>query len=346
MDLPSGTNGRACWCSSSKLERFSSAYSRCVQCGSLVYQGEGPSERVFDDSADFYGRGYWFEHQLGRFGFPNIEERAVVDLRERCVYWLKHLLRYRLPPARVLELGCAHGAMVALMAWAGYDAVGVELSPWVVDYAKTNFGVEVLQGPVQDLKLNRESFDTVCMFDVLEHLAEPVKTLAHLSTLLSPEGIFLVQTPEIPERADYEEMVRSQDITLEQLKEKEHLHLFSRKAVTQIFAQLGFQYIVFLSPLFPYDMFFVAARRKLDRKSEKFIEKTLCSRPSGRMTLALLQLYEDKELFIKGLGWRQALAWRRLSRVRRLLHLIGRGEFTLIFRKIARLISSHKKERL
>ena len=186
MRQPFGSNGRACWCSSSKLERFSGAYSRCAQCGILVYQGKAPSEFVLDDSTDFYGHRYWFEHQSGRFGFPNIEERAVADLRERCIYWLERLLEYRLPPARVLELGCAHGGSVALMKWAGYDAVGVELDPWVVDYAKTIFGVTVLQGPVEHWKLDRDPFDTVCMFDVLEHLQTGEK-LARLSRLLSRE---------------------------------------------------------------------------------------------------------------------------------------------------------------
>ena len=45
-------------------------------------------------------------------------------------------MKYRLPPANVLEVGCAHGSFVALMRLAGYEASGVEMSPWVVEFGQ------------------------------------------------------------------------------------------------------------------------------------------------------------------------------------------------------------------
>jgi 2-polyprenyl-3-methyl-5-hydroxy-6-metoxy-1,4-benzoquinol methylase len=227
-------NRRVCWCSCGELSKFSESFMRCSKCGTLVFQGQEPSSRAIDDSSDFYGRNYWFGHQENDLGFPNIEARAINDLPERCVYWLRHLLEYRLPPARVLELGCAHGGSVALMRWAGYDAIGLELSPWVVDFARNTFGIDVLKGPVEDQALPPESFDAICMFDVMEHLVDPLATFAKCYSLLKPQGIFLIQTPEMPIDADYEAMKRAKDIRLKVLVDTEHLHLFSRKAALSL----------------------------------------------------------------------------------------------------------------
>jgi 2-polyprenyl-3-methyl-5-hydroxy-6-metoxy-1,4-benzoquinol methylase len=286
------SNRRICWCSCENLLPFSDTYSQCSQCGTLVFQGNEPSSRVLDDSKDFYSRTYWFDHQETSLGLPNIEERAVGDLPERCVYWVRHLLEYCLPPARVLELGCAHGGSVALMRWAGYDAVGLELSPWVVDFAEKNFGIQVLLGPVEDQELPRESFDAVCMFDVMEHLVNPMATVAHCTSLLKPGGLLVVQTPEIPWNADYEEMKRAQDLRLQMLVGEEHLFLFSRKAAHMLLTKFGFHHVEFLTQLFPYDMFFVASRRRLEKYPESLISNSLCSSPSGRLILALVQLQE------------------------------------------------------
>jgi len=76
--------------------------------------------RVVDDENDFYGRRYYGELLTDVYQYPSLEDRARADLLERCMFWLDALLRIKLPPARVLELGCAHGGFVAMMRWAGF----------------------------------------------------------------------------------------------------------------------------------------------------------------------------------------------------------------------------------
>src|SRR5262245_14072418 len=108
---------RNCWCGNQTLAEFSSDYRLCQACGTLVSQVGMVDEGclVQDDESDFYGKNYWLGHMANDLGLPNIRERARLDLPERCLYWLRHLLSFRLPPARVLELGAAHGGFVALL---------------------------------------------------------------------------------------------------------------------------------------------------------------------------------------------------------------------------------------
>jgi len=178
------------------------------------------------------------------------------------------------------------------MRWAGFDAFGVELSPWVVDFAEKSFDVPVLQGPVEDLEPVRNSVDAVCLFDVLEHLSDPFETLQHCKEWMKPDAIWLVQTPEAPHQVDYATMV-SKNVGFLRLLQEEHLFLFSKSAITQFFERLGYGKINFLKPLFGYDMFFVASKGPVKINTHLAISQALCHRPSGRLIQAMLRLYED-----------------------------------------------------
>jgi len=220
---------------------------------------------------NFIVKKYWLSYQTDEYGYPDIRQRSRQDLPERCLYWLHTLMAYTLPPGKVLELGCAHGGSVALMKWAGFDALGLELSPWVVDFAHQTFDIPMLLGPVEDQKLETGSLDAVVMFDVIEHLPDPVATMSHVVSLLKEEGILIIQTPNYVEGYSYSEMLADNDSFLDQLKPQEHTFLFSHRSITDFLRNLGFDFLVFEPQFFKYDMFFVASRHPIARNTEEQI---------------------------------------------------------------------------
>jgi 2-polyprenyl-3-methyl-5-hydroxy-6-metoxy-1,4-benzoquinol methylase len=284
------TSARACWCGHPNLEPFSDHYRVCRACGTLV------SLAAFD--ATLYDENYWLGRQTEHHGLPDIRKRARLDLPERCTYWLRHLLSHRLPPGRVLEVGCAHGGYVALLGWAGFEAVGTELSPAVARLAHELFGVNVLAGQVEKQPFEEESFDVIVLNDVIEHLPDPVATLRHCAKLLSKGGFFVIQTPEYKEHLSYRELKDTNDIFLKHMEKKqdEHLYLYSRRSARMLFDRLGLGHVDFANPIFPYDMFFTASRSSLGANDEGAIAAALASRPVGRLAQALLdKAYESND---------------------------------------------------
>lgn len=284
-----------CWCGNTELLRFSAEYGECSACGTLVsLVGMSAEElQVSNDETDFYGKQYWLDHQSGDLGFPDIYKRARNDLTERNLHWLKTLLKYRLPPAKVLELGCSHGSFVALMRQAGYDAAGVEMSPWVVEFGQKTFGVPISVGPIENLDIEPCSLDVIALMDVLEHLPDPVATMAHCLQLLKPDGILLIQTPQFKEGATYSDLVGTNARFLEMLIPEEHIYLFSDRSVTRLFQQLGAEHIQFEPAIFGhYDMFFAVSRAQFQVNIPEQVDSALLSTPNGRLALALLDLRE------------------------------------------------------
>jgi len=282
-----------CWCGNSKFLFFNTDYSKCSDCGTLVSLKVLPGEQlqVLNDETDFYGKKYWLNHQSEDFGYPDIYNRARNDLIERNLYWLRTLLKYCLPPANVLELGCSHGSFVALLQQAGYNASGVEMSPWVVEFGQIIFGIPISVGPVEQLEIPFGSLDVIVLMDVLEHLSDPVATMSYCLQLLKPDGLLLIQTPQFKEGMNYTALLETKGAFLEHLKPDEHLYLFSDHSVTRLFKQLGAEYIHFELAIFShYDMFFLVSRASLNSHDPNEIESALLSTPNGRIALALLDL--------------------------------------------------------
>ena len=283
---------RVCWCGHPTLAAYSADYHVCHACGTLVSRAPLPPEAftVQNDSGELYSKDYWHERQTEHHGLPDITRRARLDLPERCTHWLRHLLARRLPPARVLELGCAHGGYVALLDWAGFTATGTEMSPWVVEFSRQTFGIDALAGPIETQPLAAGSFDVIVLNDVLEHLPTPAATLAHCARLLAPDGFFVIQTPEYKEHLTHADLVANQDIFLRHMdgNNDEHLYLYSRRSATEFFTRLGFPALEFANPVYSYDMFFTAARAPLALHAEEKISAALAAQPTGRLVHALL----------------------------------------------------------
>lgn len=298
--MSAASGPRACWCGHGDLQPYSPAYHVCKACGTLVSRAQlAPRDlEVRRDEGELYSKDYWLKRQTDHHGFPNILARARLDLPERCTHWLRHLLSVRPPPARTLEIGCAHGGYVALMRWAGYDASGTEMSPWIVQYAQETFGVPVTAGPIENQPVAPGSLDVIILNDVMEHLPDPVATLHHCASLLRPDGFFVIQMPEYVEHRSHADLVAAQDIFLKHSdhNNEEHLYLYSRRSAGLFFERLGFPCLAWENPVYSYDQFFTASKAPLTPLDRDQVAARLSERPEGRLILALLdKAYESND---------------------------------------------------
>jgi 2-polyprenyl-3-methyl-5-hydroxy-6-metoxy-1,4-benzoquinol methylase len=108
---------------------------------------------------------------------------------------LRELERYA-RPGRLLDVGCHIGLFVEVAQEAGWDAWGVEPSHWAARRAETR-GLRVLHGALDDVDLTEGSFDAVTMWDVIEHLTDPLGALRRCRELLKPGGIVAVCTMDV-----------------------------------------------------------------------------------------------------------------------------------------------------
>lgn len=142
----------------------------------------------------------------------------------------------RLPPpgAKVLDIGTAGGAFLDAAKQYGYDAYGMEPSADLVARGKAR-GLKIEQGTIESHGFETGSFDMVCLWDVIEHLPDPKAALVEIKKLLKPNGILLINFPDI-------------GTSQAKLAGKKfwwilsvHLHHFTRKSITDICQRTGFE---------------------------------------------------------------------------------------------------------
>ena len=97
---------------------------------------------------------------------------------------------------KTLDIGAGGGEWVYLMDQIGCDSRGVEPSNYG-SFAKDSYDVDVFLGMYQDAKLEKGSFDLVTLFQVLEHLADPVVDIAAMAEYLKVGGRFWIEVPDI-----------------------------------------------------------------------------------------------------------------------------------------------------
>jgi SAM-dependent methyltransferase len=101
-------------------------------------------------------------------------------------------------PGRLLEIGCAGGWFLDAARRDGWQVQGLEASPKFQKYAASAFKLPVQLGVIEDLANGNEpGYDAIALFDVLEHLQDPVRDLQTLAQNLKPGGHLLIATCDI-----------------------------------------------------------------------------------------------------------------------------------------------------
>jgi SAM-dependent methyltransferase len=135
---------------------------------------------------------------------------------------------------RVLDAGCGDAGWIAKMRGFGWDAVGNDPDPKVVESARAR-GLEVRAGGIEAWADSPGTFDAVSMSHVIEHLHDPPAALEAAFALLRPGGFLYVETPNIDAlgAAEYGPAWRG-------LEPPRHLVLFNRASLAGAVRRAGF----------------------------------------------------------------------------------------------------------
>jgi SAM-dependent methyltransferase len=99
----------------------------------------------------------------------------------------------------ILEAGCGTGGNLEVLSKFG-TTYAFEMNEVALNLALKNaHGAEIHHGCLPDaVPFPDQLFDLICMFDVLEHVADDVLAIEKLSQKLAPEGYFFLTVPALP----------------------------------------------------------------------------------------------------------------------------------------------------
>lgn len=122
---------------------------------------------------------------------PELERRHAVA-RQR-LNTLSNLLNLAPANTRLLAIGCSRGQFVECAMQLGFLAEGVEPAPNIAAAAR-GAGLKVRTGLLEQQGYDSATFDAASLFEVVEHLREPLPLLQECRRILKPHGVLLIST--------------------------------------------------------------------------------------------------------------------------------------------------------
>lgn len=178
---------------------------------------------------------------------PTPPEKLLKRWRHRYFFDLK------LPvPGKLLEVGCGPGEFLTIAQDAGYQVTGIDFNYNAISIAREVYGIkdthvvsieDFIDGGVQS------QFNVVCLFEVLEHLEDPLALISTISNeLLVPGGFLIISTPSHRRRPQ----LYYPDID----EPPHHLTMWSERSLEVLFDHSGLEKQVFRrSPLRAQNIF-------------------------------------------------------------------------------------------
>jgi len=136
--------------------------------------------------------------------------------------------------AKLLDCGAATGFLLEIAKERGFEPYGVELSEFGKDRS--------FRGEIEDAKFpdaGEGSFEAITMCDYIEHVRNPKRVLERARTLLAPNGVLALTTPD------------TGSLTHRALAKGwshykiEHLYYFGRTNISKLLASAGFGKVTF-----------------------------------------------------------------------------------------------------
>ena len=176
-----GSTARWRWFTNSDLTLY-----RCNQC-QAVYQDPQPDLSALLDRS--YNQDYFASCQLR----VSNQSAALAPRLKAIEVLLKHTPEGA--PLRLLDVGSGVGAFLLAAKDRGWEPMGLEPSPYAVQYCTEQLGLTVIPGTLDDPVAFPHVFDCINLNHVLEHFQRPYENLQRIRSLLRPGGLLIAEVP-------------------------------------------------------------------------------------------------------------------------------------------------------
>jgi 2-polyprenyl-3-methyl-5-hydroxy-6-metoxy-1,4-benzoquinol methylase len=147
---------------------------------------------------------------------------------------LRPLMQLKPPPGRLLDVGAYIGVFVEIARRHGWDAWGVEPSSWAVGEARRR-GLQMIEGTLESMDLSEPSYDVITMWDVIEHVTDPLAEISRAFQLLKPGGLLVLHTMDID--SAFARLMGGRWPWLMEM----HIYYFSRRTLSAMLEKAGFE---------------------------------------------------------------------------------------------------------
>lgn len=173
-------------------------FRRCAGCG-LVFLESAPAPRFLA-----VGNGEAGEETVADAGAVEHETGGLASLAAWTIPRAKgfakgaRMISRHVRGGRLLDIGCGDGRFLLTMReHGGFELHGLEPDAAEADRASRVLGMEIIPGTLEEADYPEGLFDVVTMWDVLEHVQDPLRELREVRRVLRSDGLLLARVPNL-----------------------------------------------------------------------------------------------------------------------------------------------------
>ena len=195
---------------------------KCNNCG-LIYTNPIPDEKSLNKYYSLLGEEnkidnrFEFLIRMSNDRLTKIEEYSSIKSND------------------LLDIGTGKGLFVGVAQDRGWDSSGLELSKENCEYAKSNFGLDLINKDFYNFSPNNK-YDVVTLFEVIEHLRKPKKALKRIYGMTKKDGIVVIATPI--RNSLYGKRMKGKNVFWTTV---EHLSFFDKEVMINYLKETGFK---------------------------------------------------------------------------------------------------------
>jgi 2-polyprenyl-3-methyl-5-hydroxy-6-metoxy-1,4-benzoquinol methylase len=138
-------------------------------------------------------------------GVPPLEltgERTLPDVPEENYWFQRHVVVYewirrRVGGMRVVDMACGEGYGSDVLSRSAASVVGVDANPEAHEHASARYTRPGLRFQRDMVQTFSEPCDAVVFLQTIEHVEDPGALLEHFKTILEPDGVAYISTPNV-----------------------------------------------------------------------------------------------------------------------------------------------------
>lgn len=173
--------------------------TNCIICSSSDITHEFSYNKLVVMRCNSCGQGFVSEKSIHSLDLSEIyksEYRGFIHdqlFQQRLEKEIVHNFSKYVPHnSRILDIGCGNGDFLKVSTDLGYDTTGVDISKEAVDYCvKSGYKAELMS----DFEGVEKTFDVITMWDVIEHVQNPMELVNFAKKYLKEGGVIVIKTP-------------------------------------------------------------------------------------------------------------------------------------------------------
>jgi len=205
-------------------------YKSCTIC-SHIYLSNLPNKQTL---IDLYTDGVNVQHSI----YLNNElfDKRLQNIALPKVQYLNSVIN---AAGTWIDVGCGTGEILQAASSIGYKAIGLETDQGQVDFGR-KLGLNIVCERFSRENGSRllKECKIISLFNVLEHVEDPIDFLSLISSNLPEEAFLVVEVPRTPSLSTFANLCFP-DLAARHIYPPDHLHIFSEESLSKALENSG-----------------------------------------------------------------------------------------------------------